>query len=318
MSTIFRQISLERLTSPEELDKTIEVTSLKSWLALIGAIIIIAVTIIWLITGSITIKTYGEGMLISGGGVYNVSHAYSGELTDVKIEAGDYVNKGDVIARIDRYKIVNEILMLQKQLKASEKLSNDESSINIESLKSEIELLQEQLKVESNVRTQVEGRVLEIKVNRGDLLLSGQSIASINNEDKSKTKLEVVMYIPAEEGKRIITGMDAHISPTIVNKEEYGYLVGKVVRVSSYASSQEGMLKTLGNKELVNRLAGDTAPIEIVIELIPSSDTQSGYRWSTKAGPPIEINNGTICTVEIIVHKKKPISFILPMIEGKD
>ena len=49
MSGLFRKVALERLSSPEQLDKAITVSSPVSWLALIGVTVIIAAGILWLV-----------------------------------------------------------------------------------------------------------------------------------------------------------------------------------------------------------------------------------------------------------------------------
>ena len=55
MVGLFRKAALERLSSPEQLDKAIVVSKPVSWLALIGLTVIIAAGILWLIYGDLPI-----------------------------------------------------------------------------------------------------------------------------------------------------------------------------------------------------------------------------------------------------------------------
>lgn len=41
MSTIFRQSSLDRLSSPEQLDQLIRITSRRSWIALVAMVAVV-------------------------------------------------------------------------------------------------------------------------------------------------------------------------------------------------------------------------------------------------------------------------------------
>jgi len=52
MAGLFRKAALERLSSPEQLDKAITVSSPLSWVALIGVTLIIAAAIFWFVQGS--------------------------------------------------------------------------------------------------------------------------------------------------------------------------------------------------------------------------------------------------------------------------
>ena len=53
MADVFRKSALERLSSPEQLDKAITVSNPASWLALLGVTIIIAATVIWAVFGTL-------------------------------------------------------------------------------------------------------------------------------------------------------------------------------------------------------------------------------------------------------------------------
>jgi len=55
MGGLFRKDALERLSSPEQLDKAIIVSNPVSWLVLIGLTIIIAAGILWLIYGGLPV-----------------------------------------------------------------------------------------------------------------------------------------------------------------------------------------------------------------------------------------------------------------------
>ena len=72
-NSIFREVSLERLSSPEQLDQMMSVTSPRAWFALIGISAILLTAILWGIFGSIPYKTNGEGILIKSEGVYNIT-----------------------------------------------------------------------------------------------------------------------------------------------------------------------------------------------------------------------------------------------------
>lgn len=125
--------------------------------------------------------------------------------------------------------------------------------------------------------------------------------------------MEAVIYVPAEQGGIILPGMEAQISPTIVNKEEYGFMLGRVISVSEYPATTQSMMQTLGNENLVALLSGQGAPLMVRIDLIPDDSTESGYRWSSHGGPPMYIHSGTIVESAVITNREKPISKVIPL-----
>ena len=58
----------------------------------------------------------------------------------------------------------------------------------------------------------------------------------------------------------------------------------------------------------------ETSPFQVGrADLDPKSP--SGFKWTSSLGPPIRIGSGTFCTVQIIVERRKPISYVIPMIK---
>ncbi len=111
---IFRKTSLERLSSPEQLDRLIQITSPKAWVALGGFGIIITAAIIWGIFGTIATKVQGEGIFIKKGGLSTVYSSASGTVTNLFVKTDDIIKEGDVIATVvkpqlkDRLRQANE------------------------------------------------------------------------------------------------------------------------------------------------------------------------------------------------------------------
>ena len=56
MSSIFREKSLERVSSPEQLDDYIRVTTPSVWLVLLALVILLAGILAWSVFGTVTAK----------------------------------------------------------------------------------------------------------------------------------------------------------------------------------------------------------------------------------------------------------------------
>lgn len=108
-NSVFRKVSLERLSSPDQLDKLITVTSPRSWLAIATIGLVLLCAILWGIFGTIPQKVTTSGILISSGGVMDISTTVNGQITDVRLKNGDEVQKGDTIAIIGEEAVVDQI-----------------------------------------------------------------------------------------------------------------------------------------------------------------------------------------------------------------
>lgn len=308
---LFREVSLERLSSPEQLDELIKVTSPRAWLALIAIGCILISAIAWGFLGSIPTKIEGQGILLNNGGVFSLQHHTSGQVVDVRFKLGDMVKKGDVVARIELPQLVEKINGLrstQNEMASNHRVGSPEYKV----VENQVIQLREELDYKSQIVSQIDGRILELNIKQGSIIQPGESLVTLEPLGGT-VKMEAVIYVPAEQGGRILTGMEAQISPTIVNKEEYGFMLGRVISVAKYPATTQSMMQTLGNEKLVALLAGDGAPIMVWLDLIPDGNTETGYRWSSHEGPPMSLSSGTIIRSAVITNREKPISKVIPL-----
>ncbi len=97
---MFRKEALEKLSSPEQLDQLLKVTSPKGWLALLGLGLLIGAVVIWSILGSIPSTIRGEGILIRGEGVQLIDAPQGGRVSKLLVSAGDSIQANQVVANM--------------------------------------------------------------------------------------------------------------------------------------------------------------------------------------------------------------------------
>jgi HlyD family secretion protein len=163
----------------------------------------------------------------------------------------------------------------------------------------------------SEILSPAAGRVTEVKVNAGAVVQGGASIVSL---ETAGTGLQGVLYMPPEDGKKILPGMDVRIAPSTVKKEEFGTLLGTVASVSEFPVSRQGMVAVLQNPALADQFSQKGAPYEVRVDLRPDPASPSGYRWSSGSGPPLRVSSGTLFEAEVTVREQAPISLVMPLL----
>jgi HlyD family secretion protein len=128
--SLFTKAALERLSSPEQLDMLMRVTSPIGWLALDTVGVCILIGIVWGIFGSIPNKVDGKGILIRGGTVLEVEAGATGRVTKLYVDVGDVVTQGQPVAAIGQsglsLKIDNAKALLASLVEQNEKSSKAE------------------------------------------------------------------------------------------------------------------------------------------------------------------------------------------------
>ncbi len=126
--SVFRKSALEKLSSPEQLDKLIKMTSPRSWTVLAFFVLIIIATLIWSVVGSIPKNIQAQGIIISSGGTKSIYSAVEGEISDVTIEKNDYVQVGDTIARVSQSASADELEKTDEEMKLIEGITLNSQS----------------------------------------------------------------------------------------------------------------------------------------------------------------------------------------------
>ncbi|RYE76314.1 MAG: hypothetical protein EOP19_24655, partial [Hyphomicrobiales bacterium] len=117
--SLYRKEALDRLSSPEQLDEMIAISSSGAWAGLIGVLLLAATFLAWAILGSIPTRIEGQGMLFSGGGqVVDAVSLASGTLSTAGYSVGQHVPRGAVLAEIDQPEVVLELAAARQRVAA--------------------------------------------------------------------------------------------------------------------------------------------------------------------------------------------------------
>ena len=98
---LFREASLDRLSTSERLDRTLAVSSAKEWLALVMLGGMTASVFGWSVLGEVSVFVGAPGILLGRGGVIvDAVSTGNGALSGVLPAVGDQVEQGSVVASI--------------------------------------------------------------------------------------------------------------------------------------------------------------------------------------------------------------------------
>lgn len=305
---LFRKVSLERLSSPEQLDQLMTITNRRGWIGLLGVLGLLSVLILWSLFGVVTTKIDAKGIMIRGDGVYQVNAIHQGVITELKVNSGDRVKKGDLIAYMASPDLAEQIQQLEaKRLEITKaNIVEDEELIN-----EQIAALQESSEKQYAVVSPFNGQVMQVKASQGSFLMPGKSILDMERNSETGKDLQAVIFLPVHQAKILSPGMKVELCPDGVSREKFGFMVGRVGSVSQYPVSNEELLRLIGNEDMVKRITNQQILTELRVELIPNESKAGTYQWSSGAGPDSGINSRDLCTASIISKHQRPLDLFL-------
>jgi HlyD family secretion protein len=411
-SAIFRQVSLDRLSSPEQLDQLLVITSARTWYALAAVLALLVAACVWGFAGRVVTTADGTGVIVRQGGVLNIVTHGAGVVTSISAKPGTRLKAHEVVATIEQPALLQQIALLERAreeavINRDHNLKSDSDAAHLDEaansrdranreaqigeLQERSKLLEQQIGVEQqlfskglatnqqvldikqkligvddeiaqqraglvaldaqrfaiaaqpgqkNVEWQMrvtdldrqiasatdrlnlardvvspyDGEVLEVKTSPGSTVIEDQPIVSIQPRQE---KLEVLAYVPSLFAKALRTDMDAEISPSSVKREEYGFMRGRVDFVADFPATDAAMMRNFENNALVLALSESGPVTEVRATLEPDPATASGFAWSTSGGPNMTITSGTICQVNVVTKREKPISLVFPYLRSK-
>jgi HlyD family secretion protein len=143
-SSIFRTVSLDRLSSPDELDRLLKVTDSKAWLAQLAIFALLALAVVWSFTGRLASVISGQGVIVRKGGVMNVVAAGSGVVSQLKVNVGDKISANQIVAAVAQPAMLEKRKNAQQSLEQlrrdsgrSHALREEESGLAIATIKRE-------------------------------------------------------------------------------------------------------------------------------------------------------------------------------------
>jgi HlyD family secretion protein len=113
---IFRKVSIERLSSPEQLDQLLQVNSVRGWAALLALLVLLGLTVAWALEGSIATTAPGQGVIMRSGGVLNVVANGAGVVTSLQVKVGDRIQRNQLIAQVAQPALVERIRAAREAL----------------------------------------------------------------------------------------------------------------------------------------------------------------------------------------------------------
>ena len=139
--SLFRKAAVERLSSPEELDRVVTISVGGGWAALLGILLFCAGASVWAVTARLPTTATGSGMVLSTGGVLNVVSRGAGVVQTVDVRVGQHVAANEVVATIAQPTLAERARGIRQELddvrgkyQQDLKLKEEESRIRLDAL----------------------------------------------------------------------------------------------------------------------------------------------------------------------------------------
>ncbi|MBM3468996.1 MAG: NHLP bacteriocin system secretion protein [Alphaproteobacteria bacterium] len=201
----------------------------------------------------------------------------------------------DHLIKIEKDLLTDQENWRQKERDISLKLSDELRDLN--NLKTRNEAA-------STIRSPIHGQVISLQYEMGDQVAPNTPIAVVSQGDNSQ--LEALIYLNSLEGKKVQVGMDVYMIPTHLQREQIGYIHGKVIEVSSYPETIRSLMARLQNEELAKKFTESNPPISARISI----NTQGMHSPLNH----LNLTPGTLIYGRVVIERRSPFAILIPEI----
>ena len=106
---IFRQQSLDKLSSPERLDQLLRIVKPQSWVPLLALSLGACLVVVWAIVGIVPETVRGPAILVRPEQVTDFHALADGQIKTIEVSPGDQVQEGDLLATLELPTLVKAI-----------------------------------------------------------------------------------------------------------------------------------------------------------------------------------------------------------------
>ncbi len=267
MAELYRKSALEKMSSPEQLDVPLKVTSPLSWLALLGATILVTATVYWSIAGRLPITVTANGIVVSPSNTNSVYTDWSGTVTEVFRQVGEKIWVNDPILKIDTVNGRSYTVLSDQVGYISEIITPENSQVKQNS------------------------EVVRISPEVGSAEQVVVCYVPLADVKKIDTGMDTFVYLSAADSQRYghMVGRVINIDSKPTSISSQSYVVGSDNNMASVFSSNNG------------------AVAAVTCELLPDKSSGNGFYWSNEKGTALSVSSGSLCQVRIITKEIRPI-----------
>jgi HlyD family secretion protein len=143
---LFRQAALDRISSPEQLDRLMQVTRPRSWIALAGIGAALVGALVWGVLGRVPDKVTGQGILLKQGGLFRVEAKAAGVVQDLRVSVGSDLARDQVIARLFQPEVEENLRQERARLSELQRSQRVTTGLVVQNQQLELDSLAQQLR----------------------------------------------------------------------------------------------------------------------------------------------------------------------------
>lgn len=191
--------------------------------------------------------------------------------------------------------------------------------LQLNSQERQLESLLDRTGVETVIVSPYDGVISDLLVDLHQPVSRERRIATVTPADSvgngRNLVTTAVVFVPAQEGKKITVGMPAQLLPLIYEEQEFGRIESVVTGISSVAADEDVLQRVFKNQKLVRKLFEAEAPYKVTVRVTQDLSNVSGLAWTSSRGPQRLMEPGSIVSGWVVYNQPRILHLLLPAVK---
>ena len=258
MDNVVKESREHALQSPNQIGEHLRVTFVPTYLLAAAIIILLGAFIVWGFLGNVSDKAYYSGVVFPVQGTTDITLPNKGMVRTMLVHNGDSVRQGQTVAMVS--------------------IGDSHSFLT----------------------STVSGLVISTKMDNEPFEAFDPIVSVVdgNAADGELQHTQLIAYADNEAQRDLRIGMEAQVWPADEQRDEIGYVRGRINQVVRYPAAADEVRQTLKSNILAKRLLEQSDVVyEVRIDLLRLPEDATRYDWSFGEPADVSMGIGTYCSV---------------------
>jgi len=158
----------------------------------------------------------------------------------------------------------------------------------------------------------ISGRVVQMTALAGNVVRNGEELFVISYPEG---EMRGAFLLNSKYGGQVRVNDDVLISPSSAPAQRFGYLRGRVEKVSPYPTNVQAYTSLIGSESLAKSVYQAQRDEAATLVIARVSYDKGKPMWVGSRGPDWGIRSGTTASMKVIYEKRLPITYVVPWLK---
>ena len=269
---LFRKETLDALEHPGQVNDFVRVTTPPLYILLTAMTLCVAVACLWVALGTATEQVKTMGVMFPHDKPYRVTASHNGTVDSLLVARGDRVKPG------------TPLLIMRTT-------STDSGT-------------------RDTIHANVAGIVIDI-AHEDDDCKATKTVAEIIPQKGTHTNRELITFVEYKHLSKLQVGQKVQVTPVDLHREDYGYITGRIVRISHFPIMQNDAQHEASIRHFADKIFPTEAAYEVKILLDTDPADTRRLRWSREKSRDIQLSVMAFCHIQMITERKNIYKMLL-------